>query len=98
MRVNGRPKIVKEYRDLLLIPPAPPPGVSSIYGGTSADIADFPYQLSLRREGDHLCGASIIDGKWALTAGHCCFMSASEVNILNFSTYLNIKIVFSKCT
>ncbi|KAJ8942827.1 hypothetical protein NQ318_022842 [Aromia moschata] len=42
-----------------------------IVGGHDADIKDYPYQLSLLFKGRHMCGASIIGEKWALTAGHC---------------------------
>ncbi|XP_053679737.1 trypsin 3A1-like [Anopheles nili] len=42
-----------------------------IYGGESASIESFPYQLSLRHEGTHICGASVIAERWALSAGHC---------------------------
>ncbi|XP_067004199.2 trypsin-1 isoform X1 [Anabrus simplex] len=42
-----------------------------IVGGSTADIKDSPYQLSLQTEGNHYCGASIISAEWALTAGHC---------------------------
>jgi trypsin len=34
-----------------------------IVGGVDANIADFPYQLSLRQNGNHICGASILSGK-----------------------------------
>ncbi|GLV44014.1 gammaTrypsin [Carabus blaptoides fortunei] len=42
-----------------------------IIGGETVDIKELPYQLSLRREGNHRCGASIINANWALTASHC---------------------------
>ncbi|XP_067003046.2 trypsin-1 [Anabrus simplex] len=42
-----------------------------IVGGSSADIKNFPYQLSLQSWGSHICGASIISENWALTAAHC---------------------------
>ncbi|XP_067004201.2 trypsin-1-like [Anabrus simplex] len=42
-----------------------------IVGGSSADIKNFPYQLSLQSGGSHICGASIISTEWALTAAHC---------------------------
>lgn len=42
-----------------------------IVGGQDADNNQFPYQISLRFENTHVCGGSIIDEKWVLTAAHC---------------------------
>ncbi|XP_053670962.1 trypsin alpha-3-like [Anopheles nili] len=48
------------------------PSVSSrIVGGTEANIKDLPFQLSLRWDGFHICGASVIDSSFAITAAHC---------------------------
>ncbi|KAL1376292.1 hypothetical protein pipiens_004451 [Culex pipiens pipiens] len=44
-----------------------------IVGGVDAEIEDFPYQLSLRRNGAHSCGASVISEHWALSAAHCTY-------------------------
>ncbi|XP_066592333.1 trypsin 5G1-like [Prorops nasuta] len=41
-----------------------------IVGGKPVDIREHPHQLSLQTYG-HICGASIISSKWAITAGHC---------------------------
>lgn len=46
-----------------------------IVGGTTAYMGQFPYQVSLRRTRDvktkHVCGGSIYNKKWIITAGHC---------------------------
>ncbi|XP_041355505.1 fibrinolytic enzyme, isozyme C-like [Gigantopelta aegis] len=42
-----------------------------IIGGSPADIADFPYQCSLRYSGSHTCGCVILTKSKILTAAHC---------------------------
>ncbi|KAJ8976731.1 hypothetical protein NQ317_004282 [Molorchus minor] len=42
-----------------------------IVGGDNADIAKYPYQVSLQYYGSHFCGGSIISSTWILTAAHC---------------------------
>ncbi|XP_046752648.1 trypsin-1-like [Diprion similis] len=42
-----------------------------IVGGSSASISDFPYQLSLRWNNAHFCGAALISSTWAVSAAHC---------------------------
>ncbi|XP_047098539.1 trypsin delta-like [Schistocerca piceifrons] len=46
-------------------------GNGRIIGGSSANIANYPWQLSFQYGGSHICGASIISSNWALTAAHC---------------------------
>lgn len=41
-----------------------------ITGGTDANIADFPWQVYFK-SGNYLCGGSIINEDWILTAAHC---------------------------
>ncbi|XP_062534562.1 trypsin alpha-3-like [Armigeres subalbatus] len=50
-----------------------PPITGRVVGGIDANIADFLYQLSLRYNGFHACGASIISNQWALSAAHCTY-------------------------
>lgn len=43
-----------------------------IVGGTTAAIADYPWQVSFQSSsGSHFCGGSIIADQWILTAQHC---------------------------
>lgn len=45
----------------------------NIIGGKDAEEGQFPYQVSLRNKFSraHFCGASILSGRFLLTAAHC---------------------------
>uniref|UniRef100_A0A6P4E5V4 trypsin n=1 Tax=Drosophila rhopaloa TaxID=1041015 RepID=A0A6P4E5V4_DRORH len=47
------------------------PPDSRIVNGREAVEGEFPYQLSLRRQTVHICGASVLSSNWAITAAHC---------------------------
>lgn len=64
--------------------PSPKLPESYIIGGQDANIAQFPYQLSLRQGGNHICGASIISAIWVLSAAHCLDSGVAPGAVRNF--------------
>ncbi|XP_032671108.1 transmembrane protease serine 9-like [Odontomachus brunneus] len=42
-----------------------------IVGGNTASPGQFPHQISLRQNGYHICGGTIIDERTVITAAHC---------------------------
>ncbi|KAJ6652128.1 hypothetical protein lerEdw1_013168 [Lerista edwardsae] len=40
-------------------------------GGVSARRGEWPWQVSVQYRESHVCGGSIIDPQWILTASHC---------------------------
>jgi len=42
-----------------------------IIGGTESTSQSYPWMVSLKSNGQHFCGASLIDKQWVMTAAHC---------------------------
>ncbi|GLV46768.1 uncharacterized protein CBL_13541 [Carabus blaptoides fortunei] len=58
-----------------------------VVGGSNAEDGAYPYQVSVQYGysllHSHICGGSILNNKWILTAGHC----ITEVPHLPFADY-----------
>ncbi|KAK4883235.1 hypothetical protein RN001_006554 [Aquatica leii] len=52
---------------------------SSVTGGRTALNGEFPYQVSIRHNGIHICSGSIIDKITILTAAHCIHNKVSSM-------------------
>ncbi|EDL36051.1 RIKEN cDNA 1700049K14, partial [Mus musculus] len=44
---------------------------SAIVGGKPANILEFPWHVGIMNHGSHLCGGSILNEWWVLSASHC---------------------------
>uniref|UniRef100_A0A452GMF1 Peptidase S1 domain-containing protein n=1 Tax=Gopherus agassizii TaxID=38772 RepID=A0A452GMF1_9SAUR len=51
---------------------SPPPGSTDrIVAGEDAPLGAWPWQVSLQYENRHVCGATLINSEWVLSAAHC---------------------------
>ncbi|XP_065200851.1 clotting factor G beta subunit-like isoform X2 [Planococcus citri] len=55
---------------------------SRIVGGSKAAPNEFPWIVSIKHRGSHICGGVIVNKKWVITAAHCFCRENGVQNIL----------------
>ena len=70
----------------------PTPGTAAIVNGKDVEIQDFPFQIALRARFNlaQVCGGTLLNSRYVLTAAHCVFgVPAKAMEILIGSADLN---------
>ncbi|KAM4619750.1 enteropeptidase [Polymixia lowei] len=59
-----------------------------VVGGTDAQKGAWPWMVSLYWRGRHVCGASLIDSNWLITAAHCVY--GKNIHLQNWNAVLGL--------
>jgi len=65
--------------------PLMPSGSKRVVGGEAAVPHSYPFIAGIEIMRTHMCGGSIIDPQWILTAAHCVANNTFEIRLLNGS-------------
>uniref|UniRef100_A0A8K9Y3E0 Transmembrane serine protease 15 n=1 Tax=Oncorhynchus mykiss TaxID=8022 RepID=A0A8K9Y3E0_ONCMY len=61
---------------------------SGVVGGTDARKGAWPWMVSLYFRGRHVCGATLIDNEWLVTAAHCVY--GKNIHLSNWEAVLGL--------
>ncbi|KAG5843687.1 hypothetical protein ANANG_G00153550 [Anguilla anguilla] len=61
---------------------------SRVVGGTDAKEGAWPWTVSLHWRGRHVCGASLIDREWLISAAHCVY--GKNMHLSNWKALLGL--------
>ncbi|KAF5921691.1 hypothetical protein HPG69_012862 [Diceros bicornis minor] len=71
--------------------------IMKMLGGKEAEEGEWPWQVSVRISGRHVCGGSLVTKQWVLTAGHWILNRFHySVKMGSWSVYKEITSMFSK--
>lgn len=69
-----------------------------VVNGEDAAPHSWPWQVSLRKDGYHICGGSLIKPNWVVTAAHCVYKNpnplAYTVVVGNMQRFYSIVVLF----
>ncbi|KAL7977532.1 hypothetical protein Chor_009481 [Crotalus horridus] len=62
--------------------------VLRIAGGVNAQPGEWRWQVSIQFRNQHVCGGSLINDQWVVTAAHCFFEIEKEIHVERWSVLL----------